>query len=301
MSATSHNPDGQLVKAWAAYRQSAATARSESGLLRSWRWRVLAVTVAGATAGALADALREAASTTPAWLVSGIGSAGSVLLAIATLITATLLTVSRQQRWTINRAVAEALKSECFRYATRTAPYDSADAAERLAARTQRLTEALGANAPSSTGPARTGGLPHHLAATDYLHRRVEDQQSWYADKAYAARNSLARFRLVSILLGTLAALLPVIGTLLDKPGPASWAALATTAGTAIGSFVYAERFAFLAESYAAAANRLDALRKRWDVSPQGDDDLQRLVDDVEQALSTENSAWMAELMREEE
>ncbi len=303
MNAQTQGGDHALDATWSAYRRSAATARAETSTLRNWRWRVLAITLAGAVISAAADALRQPVElgALPSWLVPVAGITGAMLLALATFLTANLLTTARQRRWTQSRAVAEALKSECFRFATRMAPYDGNEAPAKLLDRLERMTRGMGGSLLPEIRDEEKATLCAPITVADYLKQRVHEQIQWYRNKALAARNSLLKFRYASVALGAIAAVLPVVGTLTDAAGPASWAAVATTAGTAIASFVYAERFGFLVESYSATANRLELLAARWHASTQTSTDEQLLVDSVENALATENTGWMAELLKEED
>jgi hypothetical protein len=69
----------------------------------------------------------------------------------------------------------------------------------------------------------------------------------------------------------------------------------------AIAARQYAGRYQFLIVTYQATAERLDWLKTRWEIERKaqaGTDPQKRFILACEEAISIENSAWMAEWTR---
>jgi hypothetical protein len=79
----------------------------------------------------------------------------------------------------------------------------------------------------------------------------------------------------------------------------APWIAVLTTAGAALLAHLGHTRYEYLAAGYQATADRLDNLLARWRSQPPGASDRGRFILDCENALATENDAWLAEWSRE--
>ena len=78
----------------------------------------------------------------------------------------------------------------------------------------------------------------------------------------------------------------------------AGWVAFFTTITASIAAYAYASRYQYLIISYQATANRLELFRTRWQASGMTDSDVEqrnRFILDCEEAISIENSAWIAE------
>src|SRR5690606_12547245 len=90
---------------------------------------VLALTIVGTAIGTLSPLLPAGVD---ARLTSALPFVGAVALGIATYLTSQLLAESERQAWVKARAVAEALKSEAYKYLAGAPPYDTADAGKLL-------------------------------------------------------------------------------------------------------------------------------------------------------------------------
>jgi hypothetical protein len=78
----------------------------------------------------------------------------------------------------------------------------------------------------------------------------------------------------------------------------AGWVAVIGTITAAIAARQYSGRYQFLIVSYQAVAEKLEWLKTRWEIErrtqPATAAD-HKLILACEEAISTENSAWMAE------
>ena len=141
------------------------------------------------------------------------------------------------------------------------------------------------------------------LDMEQYLEQRVTDQIDWYEAASGKAGLKATRWRRVVFLLGLAGVLIGTLGATLGAFSSA-WLGVITSASAAIGSFIAAERFEFLAVSYQAAADRLAWRRSEWArLAPADRNDARRhaIVLACEEAMSSENSAWVAEWLRKSE
>ena len=78
--------------------------------------------------------------------------------------------------------------------------------------------------------------------------------------------------------------------------------AVISTITASIAAYAYANRYQYLIISYQATAKRLELLLTRWQASGKTDSDTEarnQFILDCEEAISIENSAWMAEMTKE--
>lgn len=226
-------------------------------------------------------------------------------LALAT----TILLASRKwdRAWYAGRAVAESVKSLTWKFMAGADPFpttlESVEAVERF---TNSLRELLHEHrhlaAALSDGEARAEQVTSHMtdlrvAAVGvirdvYRAQRVDEQQTWYADKSVQNRAHYNRWFVLLVLLqgcaGTTAILLALHPT-------TSWRALAvfSTIASATLAWSQAKRFQELAQAYGFAAQELSLISAR---APYVLDRVQlaRFVNDAETAISREHSTWVA-------
>jgi len=106
----------------------------------------------------------------------------------------------------------------------------------------------------------------------------------------------VAKTRRLSLILGALAAVLGIVAATYSSV--AGWVAVIGTITASIAARQYAGRYQFLIVSYRAAAEKLEGLKARWEVERKiqaGAAADQKFIQACEEAISTENSAWMAE------
>jgi hypothetical protein len=246
-------------------------------------------------AGGLRDVLHWGAVVTPIVV--------SVLVALANRRGA-------GKRWVLLRAAAEAVKSEIYRYRTRTGLYSRAalrrddgptDRPRRLAGRLSEIESGLlktvasgGALAPYE-GPlppemygaeAADDGLCR-LTAQRYIAIRVADQLRYYHRKVAALERRRACLQLVTLAAGG-------AGALLAAAGAEIWIGVTTAvAGGALAHLAYLQVDNTIV-AYNRAAAQLAALQREHDVAATTD--LERLVTGGERVLSTELSGWVQQM-----
>lgn len=259
-----------------------------------------------ATALALAyDEIGESAPDAMRWLVIATPISVSVLIALANRRGA-------GKRWVLLRAAAEAVKSEIWRYRTRTGVYsrdalrncaEPVDRPQRLAGRLTEIESGLSHTAASG-GPLTpyTGPLPprmHGAEASDdgfsrldagsYVEIRIGDQLAYYRSKVETMDRLRSRLQLATLVAGG-------IGTLLAAVGLEIWIGLTTAvAGAALAHLGYLEVDNMLV-AYNRAASQLGALRREFTTGGAQRPDLETLVTRGEKVLTTEQGGWVAQM-----
>jgi hypothetical protein len=236
--------------------------------------------------------------------------AGQIFAGLATLFSAwagllgrEVISPSSQRDWLLARAVAETLKSEAFKYAARTAPYDGADRSEKLlrAASAIEGDTVIGCPVPVLKA-ADTDTMPvDGMAPGDYLAARVERQIAWYERRSEDNRRAASRWREAVVWLGMLGAACAAVAAAF--PRLLTLGGLVGVMGTVsglVGSYVATSRFSTMAQMYELTARRLRYLRCGWELVP---DDKRRdrwgdFVRDVETTISSEREQWVKEWQR---
>ena len=284
---------------WGQYRTWAVTARHYKNEVSRWRDIVLVLSIGGAVIGTLSQQLVVwNVASVSSWLVRGLGFVSAAALVLAAFFTKEIFSPDPEARAVRARAAAEAFKSQAYLLATGAPPYEAITTPEELFARPQRVQQAVENLAPLTITEAqkieRSPSVP--MSMDEYVKQRVDDQIEFYSRSADANTQKVAKTRRLSVILGALAAVLGIVAT--TYASVAGWVAVIGTITAAIAARQYAGRYQFLIVSYRAAAEKLEGLKARWEVERKiqaGAAADQKFIQACEQAISTENSAWMAE------
>lgn len=277
---------------WAWQRQSVWSQTADklkAGPQRLWGLR-LGLTVAAA-AMALAGSQLKAVSLPPSIALAVVAA---LALAAAGLLRGRQ-NVEQVRRWTRARSVSEAIKTEVFTFLTRSGTYSTPDRERRLEAEVQRLQREAGDLHRYTEGlQAKDRPLPAVHDVDSYLEVRVRQSQldGYYEPKARLLRERLRVMKAVEVTLALVAAGLAAVAAI--SPSVGAWAAVVTTAGVAVATYVASERYEFLWIEYSRTASELCRLvdrRTAADGRPLSDSEL---VSECEQVISVQNQAWMA-------
>lgn len=282
---------------WSQYRIWAITARQYRNEVSRWRDIVLALSIGGALVGTLSQQFvvwNLAPSTS--WLVRGLGFVGAAALVLAAFFSREIFGTDPEGRAVRARAAAEAFKSQAYLLATGAPPYD-AMRPEDLFEKPVILNMAVENVAPLTiTDAEKADGLPSlPMSMEEYVKQRVDDQITYYSRSAIVNTEKVANSRMLSLMLGAVAALLGIVaGTYASVAG---WVAVIGTITAAIAARQYAGRYQFLIISYRAVAQKLEALKVRWEIERTQNATAanEKFIEACEEAISVENSAWMAE------
>ncbi|CAD2250650.1 DUF4231 domain-containing protein [Xanthomonas arboricola] len=215
-----------------------------------------------------------------------------------------LFNVRPEKLWYGGRAVAESIKTITWRYVCRAEPFlGDDDVARKDFRQTLRaiieqnkevcrtLTDYLdGTQISPSMEKIRCQSLEDRKA--NYLKSRVNNQHTWYANKANFNRKKARNFFWILIAVNTLALFCAVIRVAnVDVP---FWPTDVFVAGAAsILSWMQAKRFSELAASYALTAHEIGLVKEEAQL-PSNDEEFSKFVGDAENAFSREHTQWVA-------
>ena len=161
------------------------------------------------------------------------------------------------------------------------------------------MKQAVGNLTPVIITPAQElEGIPlDRLSVGDYIQKRVDQQiNEYYIPQARANDRKVTIGKRISVILGALAVVLGLLNAKYNWT--AGWTAVIGTITAAIAARQYAGRYQFLIVSYQATAERLKWLKTQWEIDRSSETDIDainRFIMASEEAISIENTAWMAE------
>jgi len=282
-----------IEEAWNEYRGWAKRARTLQTSSRQWS------RAAFACAG-LAAILGAAASQATGGSVLGktLAFLAAVLVAISPILGREILSMESEARWIRARATAEAIKSECFRFAAQLGDYAGPSAKNVFMARRNILTEEaerrgltpLPDPVPSS-GDARRPPFP--ITAPWYIESRLDEQMRYYANAQTENEVAVRRYRAAGFAAAVIAAILGVAGSNFGQEWFAPWIAVMTTVAAATTAYGLMDRRQYLAGSYGPMVTRLSRVKELFS---DGAADLPALVTATEDLLQTEHGAWVERL-----
>lgn len=205
------------------------------------------------------------------------------------------------QKWYRGRALAESCKTLAWRFAVGGSPFPaqmtSKDAEILL---TERISESnseawsevvvpiAGATATEQMRDLRTKKFEERKTA--YLEGRIENQQTWYADKANRCKRKSRRWKVV-LIFGEIVAL---VWSIACAANPGLWNAtgLLTTSIGCGSAWVSLKQFENLETAYSAASHELTLIDSKLRVADENE--WAMAVDDAEEAISREHTLWLA-------
>jgi len=284
-----------IKEAWNEYRGWAKRARTLQASTR--RWSRIAFVCSG-----LAALLGTAAGQVTGSPVLGraLAFAAAVVAAVTPLIGREILSADSEARWIRARATADAIKSECFRFAAQLGDYAGATAKSVFAARRDAIAAPaeragltpLGDPVPNE-GDARCPPLP--LTAPWYIEHRLDEQMRYYAMGQAENERAAARLRTISFTSAIVAAILGVAGSNFGQEWFAPWIGVMTTITVAVMAYGLLDRRQYLAATYGAMATRLSRIKEMFSEATV---DLAALVTTTEDLLQTEHAAWSEQMSR---
>lgn len=212
-----------------------------------------------------------------------------------------------EQDWYKGRALAESIKTSCWRYCMRAEPFGDADSVVvRRAEFRNHLREILDANRHIGDR------IPPDAAANDqitqsmeqtraqslderksyYEVRRIRDQRAWYARKASANKSASRWWMIGGIVAYALAIFLALLR--IAYPEPEIWPIepLIVVASSIVG-WTQVKKFNELASSYTLTAHEIGIIQGRVrDVATE--EEFSEFVNEAEQAFSREHTHWVA-------
>lgn len=284
---------------WGQYRTWDLTSVALKGKLMRWRDIVLVLSVIGAVLGTLSQQVGMWVPGLPVWLASTLGVLSGAALGLGAFFTKEVLSPEPEIRAVRTRATAEAFKRESYLLATSVPPYTTVTSTDQLLEKARQIRAGVDNIAPVViTADQEQDGMPAAgMSVDDYVKQRVDQQvNEYYLPQARISTNKLALGRRISFVLGAVAVLLGLWSA--KSASAAGWVAVIGTITAAIAARQYASRYQFLIASYQATADRLKWLKTKWEIEGRnqpGDDAKNAFILSIEDAIATENTAWMAE------
>lgn len=277
-----------LDAAWKDYRGWAIAARARQSESRQQGLAVLGITCAAAFFGALASIHWPGDGA----IVIATSLAAAILAAIGAVLGRHILDADAQRQWIQARATAEAIKSECYRYAARCGEYANRDAPLRFKNRIDALSAAAaekGIVADAEARAAAQSGPPVGMTADWYRTNRLEEQRDYYEKRSGQHASTVRRLRWIGFALGCLTAALGAVSAAHLVGWAAPLVAMVTTVTASFAAYGALGRQADLAASYSAMAGQLDRLAA---LNRDGDLPDDQLVEAGEDLLAAEHRAW---------
>jgi hypothetical protein len=229
------------------------------------------------------------------------GKTLSLLAAIAAALTPILgkeiLSMGSEAKWTRARATAEAIKSECFRFAARAGDYARPDGEDVFIARRNELAlNAAKDGLTQKSAPAGPQGdkrrPPDLLDAAWYIPSRIDDQIQYYSTKQGEQERAAKLLRFLAFGSSAAAALFGVAG-LANQQLFAPWIGAMTTITTGIAAYGLLDRREHLAATFGAMATSLGRIKER-----AASIAFVELVTRAEDLLQSEHAVWTEVMMR---
>jgi hypothetical protein len=302
-------PAKVVESAWLDQATWSETANRLKSELTTWRYRAAGAGIIGAFLEVLAGTLAVLGDT---WwgLRSVLALTGAIILAVVPYVVKNKTSKDNVRAWVRARSVSEALKETIYRYLVGVPPFGSGSSPSDLVRRCQTLKDKVQDLYPyaASVQPKKTE-RPLTLSIDGYVENRVNDQiNRYYHPKGRQNADAARKLHDLEFYLGLLAVIIGAIAgaaTAYKLPELAAlspWVAVVTTAGAAVTAHLAASRYDYAAMTYFSTADRLKGLRDEWLSDPNRYESTRviKFVDDCENAISTENEAWLAEWTREE-
>jgi hypothetical protein len=219
----------------------------------------------------------------------------AALAAITPILGREILSVESEARWIRARATAEAIKSECFRFAAQLGDYAGSSARNAFIAKRNILTEGaeragltpLPDPVPNS-GDARRPPFP--LTEPWYIEHRLDEQMRYYANGQAENERGVRRYRVASFAAALTAAILGVAGSNFGQEWFTPWIGVLTTVAASAIAYGLLDRQQYLAGSYGAMVTRLSRVKELF---TDGAGNLAELVTAAEDLLQSEHGAWI--------
>ena len=291
-----------IEQAWNEYRGWAKRARTLKASADRWNFWAMAALISTAFLGACTTFFGTYGtgwSTISLDIARALACTAAIASALSLYVGRQALAVGAESGWLRARATAEAIKSECFRFAAGIGDYapdraSDAEAADKFIERRKAIAaRAAGDSLTPEDDPVGPGSddrrPPRPMTYQWYFANRIEGQIDFYRKGQEKNERSCQRLQFWSFVAGALVAAVSASAAFFG-PGLAIWTSMFTTIGAAVGAYGLADRQKYLAASYAAMKANLERMKERFEV---GGTTLQDLVAAAEDLIESEHAAWI--------
>ncbi|WP_316224868.1 MULTISPECIES: DUF4231 domain-containing protein [unclassified Bradyrhizobium] len=282
-----------LRQIWNCYRGWAKLARDTQAHAQRWNLVALVLVCAAAVFGATA-------SIVPATWSIWAASAATITSALGAYFGKQLIGAGKEVDWIQARAVAEGIKSECYRYAARCGPYalgSSVDAARLFATRADEIAkQATEKGLVLQDDPVPSSGdklePPIPMVKDWYKVSRIENQIEYYKKGRQENQRAADILWWVAIVAGIAAVVFGALGAWAQRYAP--WIGTMTTIAASIGAYGLADRRRYLIASYAAMQSSLERI---LGLDAEAPSNITDLVSTTEDLLESEHKAWLPQML----
>jgi hypothetical protein len=227
--------------AWNEYRAWAKRSRTLQASVQQLNSYALCSAGAAAVLGAAATGVAQAAAWVEAnrvaslqpWLASGsqaLAVLAAVAAAAAPILGRHVLEAGDEARWIRCRAIAEAIKSECFRFAAAVGDYARPEAPQLFLDRRTVLAEPTtrAGLTPLSDDVGAQGDARRPPLSMDldwYLRNRLEEQRRWYLKSQTANERQIVWLRRAALIAALTGAVIGAVAGSLRFSALAPWIA----------------------------------------------------------------------------
>jgi len=231
----------------------------------------------------------------------------AMLLIVSVVLTGRIKETQKERTWYGARAIAESVKTTAWRFAMGAEPFPSALGAKEADAVFQnKLVEIL--RDRKSLNYSAAGDVNSRAQITDemrsvrsrpwdqrlavYLRDRIQDQRTWYSNKATLSENRESNYFWIILT-----------GQLISFTTAAAFAAWPTlhlnittvfTSGTAgLLAWLQVKRYQETSQSYALATHELGII-EAGAANLHSEEEFSQFVADAENAMSREHTLWVA-------
>jgi hypothetical protein len=208
-------------------------------------------------------------------------------------------------KWILLRSASETIKSEIFRYRTRSGAYSEAQctqnsAQSKLAAKMKDITSNLLQSEVNKSSiphrPETDASALSFIRTEEYLRDRIEDQANYFVNKTAKLYRRLKWLQFWILLAGG-------AGTFLAAMNLDVWVALTTALATACTAKLEIDQVENSIVQYNTALTNLRNIESWWKaLSPWEKTrrkNIDLLVDQTEVTLSRETAGWMQQMQSE--
>jgi hypothetical protein len=269
----------------------AISARAQKMFLRSRTGELACLVLAGA--------LGEASSTfwhKSAILISFVLFLGALLLRISGL------GDRAEKLWYDARAACESIKSASWKYAVHLPPFntsneDSRDQLSKLLVGIIVLLPKLDIPAKTETRSVVTQEMElirnstEPERAREYKSSRLNDQITWYSNKAEWNRRRAKKWHWILVLVESCAVILGLLRLL--SFFNVNWIGILAAASAALAAWQQTKNYSSLSESYAVTSHELSLVADSLETTINSEGWI-KAVTDAETAFSREHTLWLA-------
>lgn len=279
-----------LTEVWDQYRGWAKRAREWQVESRRWNTAVFLCTIIAAILGA---ASTQVDST---WVLGHVVAFSSAMaVGLTPILGNQILQLKVESKWIRARAVAEAIKSQCFRYAARAGDYAGDNRDQLLLQRSEAATEPLltdGLTPLDDSAAADARRPPDMVKPEWYRENRLRQQRQFYVAGQRKGEQAAKRLRWILLATSLAGVILGALGGVINPAPFAPWIAVLTTFGATVVAYGFMQRHEYLAGSYGAMAYRLANLDADKTAS------VADLVNATETLLEAEHGSWLVFLTK---